>query len=109
MAEIEIAIFARGCLSRRVESMQALRERIAALDAAVTTGPAGDRALRLLSNRRRVAPQTLPKLLLTAHNNAEYQWAQDAAQRFSPLVDSVKVLMQSGRNETALNALAVRP
>lgn len=33
MAEIEIAIFARGCLSRRVESMQALRERIAALEA----------------------------------------------------------------------------
>ncbi len=33
MAEIEIAIFARGCLSRRVESMQVLRERIAALEA----------------------------------------------------------------------------
>jgi hypothetical protein len=33
MAEIEISIFARGCLSRRVESMQALRERIAALEA----------------------------------------------------------------------------
>ena len=33
MAEIEIAIFARGCLSRRVESMQVLRERIVALEA----------------------------------------------------------------------------
>ena len=33
MAEIEIAIFARGCLSRRVESMQVLRERITALEA----------------------------------------------------------------------------
>jgi hypothetical protein len=33
MAEIEIAMFARGCLSRRVESMQVLRERIAALEA----------------------------------------------------------------------------
>ncbi len=33
MAEIEIAIFARGCLSRRVESMHILRERIAALEA----------------------------------------------------------------------------
>jgi hypothetical protein len=32
MAEIEIAIFARGCLSRRVESMQGLRDRIAALE-----------------------------------------------------------------------------
>jgi hypothetical protein len=33
MAEIEIAIFARACLSRRVENMQVLRERIAALEA----------------------------------------------------------------------------
>lgn len=33
MAEIEIAIFARGCLSRRVESLHVLRERIAALEA----------------------------------------------------------------------------
>jgi len=33
MAEIEIAIFARGCLSRRVENMQVLRERIASLEA----------------------------------------------------------------------------
>jgi hypothetical protein len=33
MAEIEIAIFARGCLSRRVENRQVLRERIAALEA----------------------------------------------------------------------------
>ena len=33
MAEIEIGIFARGCLSRRVQSMQELRLRIAALQA----------------------------------------------------------------------------
>jgi hypothetical protein len=33
MAEIEISIFARGCLSRRVESMQDLRQRIASLEA----------------------------------------------------------------------------
>ncbi len=33
MAEIEIAIFAWVCLSRRVENMQILRERIAALEA----------------------------------------------------------------------------
>lgn len=32
MAEIEISIFARGCLSRRVESMQVLRQRIATLE-----------------------------------------------------------------------------
>ncbi len=29
----EIAIFARGCLSRRVDNMQVLRERIATLEA----------------------------------------------------------------------------
>ena len=33
MAEIEISIFARGCLSRRVASMQDLRQRIATLGA----------------------------------------------------------------------------
>jgi hypothetical protein len=33
MAEIEIGIFARGCLSRRVDNMQVLRERIATLEA----------------------------------------------------------------------------
>ncbi len=33
MAEIEISIFARGCLSRRVESMQDLLQRIATLEA----------------------------------------------------------------------------
>jgi len=33
MAEIEIAIFARRCLSRRVDSMQILHQRIAALEA----------------------------------------------------------------------------
>jgi DDE superfamily endonuclease len=33
MAEIEISIFARGCLSRRVESMPVLRQRIATLEA----------------------------------------------------------------------------
>ena len=33
MAEIEISIFARGCLSRRIESMQDLRQRIVTLEA----------------------------------------------------------------------------
>jgi len=32
MAEIEISIFARGCLSRRVKSMQDLRQRIVTLE-----------------------------------------------------------------------------
>ena len=32
IAKIEIGIFARGCLSRRVESLNTLRERIAALE-----------------------------------------------------------------------------
>ena len=33
MAEIEIGIFQRGCLSRRVESLPALRQRIPVLEA----------------------------------------------------------------------------
>src|SRR5213075_123283 len=33
MAEIELSAFARGCLSRRVESLQDLRQRIATLEA----------------------------------------------------------------------------
>jgi hypothetical protein len=33
MAEIEMGIFQRGCFSRRVESLPALRQRIAALEA----------------------------------------------------------------------------
>ena len=33
MAEIEMSIFARGCLSGRVASMQDLRQRIATLEA----------------------------------------------------------------------------
>ncbi len=33
MAEIEISIFARGCLSRRVASLQDLRQRIVTLEA----------------------------------------------------------------------------
>ena len=33
MAEIEISLFARGCLSRRVASLQDLRQRIATLEA----------------------------------------------------------------------------
>jgi hypothetical protein len=33
MAEIEISIFARGCLSHRVASMQDLRQRIVTLEA----------------------------------------------------------------------------
>src|SRR5690348_11575479 len=77
------------------------------LDAAVTSGPPGERARRLLENRRRVAPQHLPKLMVTAHNDVEYQRAQEAAQRFGPLVDSVRVQVEPGRNASAVNALAL--
>ncbi|MBE3560333.1 MAG: hypothetical protein IMW89_14075 [Ktedonobacteraceae bacterium] len=76
------------------------------LDAAVSFGPAGERARRLLTNRRRVAPDRLPILLVTAHNETEYQQAEDAAQRFGPLVASVQIIREAGRNETAVNALS---
>jgi DNA repair photolyase len=80
---------------------------VIALDAAVATGLAGERAERLLANRRRVAPDRLPLLLVTAHNEIEHQRAQEAVQRFGPLVDSVHVMSEAGRNETALNALTL--
>jgi DNA repair photolyase len=80
---------------------------VIALDAAVSTGPAGERARRLLTNRKRVAPERLPLLMVTTHNDEEDQRAQEAAQRFSPLVDSVQVLREKGRNDTAVNTLAL--
>ncbi len=77
------------------------------LDAAVTTGPAGERARRLIANRNRIEPQHLPQLLITAHNEEELQRAQEAVQRFGPLVDSVQVIQEKGRNDTAVNALSL--
>ncbi|GHO96556.1 hypothetical protein KSF_066040 [Reticulibacter mediterranei] len=92
-------------------SMPVMLERLAqidvvTLDAAVADGIAGERARRLLENRRRVAPDRLPILLLTAHNEAEEQVAQEAARRFGSLVESTHVINESGRNDTAVNALA---
>jgi DNA repair photolyase len=78
---------------------------VVTLDAAVADGAAGERARRLLENRRRVASDHLPLLLVTAHNEREEQRAQEAAQRFGPLVDSVHVIREAGRNDTAVNAL----
>src|SRR5581483_4922055 len=80
---------------------------VIALDAAVSSGLAGERAHRLLAKRRRIAPHCLPALLIAAHNDEEYQRAQEAAQRFGPLVDSVHVIREKGRNDTAVNALAL--
>lgn len=79
---------------------------VVTLDAAVADGAPGERARRLLENRRRVAPNRLPLLLVTAHNGTEEQRAQEVAQRFGPLVDSAHVINESGRNDTAVNALA---
>lgn len=77
------------------------------LDAAVSIGAPGERARRLLENRRRIAPGHLPWLLVTAHNDEEYWQAQEASQRFGPLVESTQVLFEKGRNDTAANALAL--
>jgi DNA repair photolyase len=84
--------------------------RLAALDvigvdAAVTTGKAGDRAMRLLENRRRVAPDRLPNVLIMAHTAEEYQQALAAAERFRPLAQAIEIQTQRGRNETAIHTL----
>jgi hypothetical protein len=55
MAEIEIGIFERGCLRRRVPSLDVLRQRVAALEAERNTAQAtidwrfttGDARIRL--------------------------------------------------------------
>src|SRR6266568_2112397 len=79
---------------------------VIALDAAVSSGPMGARAWRLLANRQRVAPQRLPRLLITAHNDTERQLAQQAALQLHTFADSVTILDERGRNETAVNAMA---
>src|SRR5438034_402711 len=78
-----------------------------ALDAAVSADRMGERARRLLANRQHMAPERLPRLLITAHNDREHQLAQRAAQHLHSYVVSVTVLDERGRNETAVNALAL--
>lgn len=95
-----------------VTSLPVMLERLAvidviALDAAVSSGLMGERAQRLLANRQQVAPQHLPRLLITAHNDRERQQAQQAALQLHPFAASVTILDEHGRNETAVNALAI--
>lgn len=78
---------------------------VIALDAAVSTGLPGERAIRLIKNRWRIAPQQLPKLLITVHSAEEVWNAQATAERLRPYVQSVDVISERGRNDTAANAL----
>ena len=55
-AEIEIAIFARGCLSRRVESMQVLHERISCLPVALADAERGNNFARPLNELTLLPP-----------------------------------------------------
>src|SRR5207244_9529551 len=80
---------------------------VVALDAAVTSGSMGERAGRLLMNRQRVAPQRLPRLLITTHNDPERQSAQQAVRQLHAFVESATILDERGRNETAVNELAL--
>src|SRR5438034_367382 len=78
---------------------------IIVLDAAVASGPLGERAKRLLENRRNMHPHHSFKLLITAHSDGEQQIAQTVTESLQHLVDSVETIVESGRNETAINAL----
>src|SRR5260370_21560377 len=78
---------------------------VIALDAAVSSGLMGERARRLLANRQRVLPNILPRLLITTHNEIEREQVQQAASHLQPFAESVTVLDERGRNETAVNAL----
>jgi len=80
MAEIEISIFARGCLSRRVESMPVLRQRIAALEAepfdallldVQLPGADGFEVAARIRARERHTGRHLPIIALTANAMAE--------------------------------------
>src|SRR6266568_5808197 len=95
-----------------ITSPPVMLERLAAidviaLDAAVSSGAMCERARRLLANRQRVAPQRLPRLLIAAHNDTERQLAQQAATQLHAFADSVTILDERGRNETAVIALAM--
>ena len=80
---------------------------IIVLDAAVASGPPGERAKRLLENRQNMHPHLHHpfKLLITAHSDGEQQIAQTVTESLQHLVDSVETIVESGRNETAVNAL----
>ncbi len=80
---------------------------VIALDAAVSLGPSGERARRLLANRWRVSPKNLPRLLITAHNDAERQQAQQVATQLHSFATSITIKDESGRNETAVNAISL--
>lgn len=80
---------------------------VIALDAAVSADLMGARARRLLANRQRMAPHSLPRLLITSHNDIERQLAHRAAKQLQAFVESVTILDERGRNETAVNALAL--
>src|SRR5579859_2290293 len=88
---------------------------VIALDAAVASGAAGERAYRLLQNRQDVAPDHLPWLLITTHRDSknehvsveELAAAGRMAARVAPFCHEVKIVLESGRTETATKALAL--
>ncbi|MGH2496528.1 MAG: hypothetical protein ACRDIV_17660 [Ktedonobacteraceae bacterium] len=80
---------------------------VVAVDAAVTTGAAGERARRFLQNRSQVAPDRLPWLLLTTHSEAESTTAWQFAESVRSLYSEIEVLREQNRTETATLALAL--
>ncbi|GER85766.1 MAG: hypothetical protein IMW90_02070 [Thermogemmatispora sp.] len=77
------------------------------LDAAVASGVAGERATRLLANRRRLAPARPAHLLLHAHSRQEEEQARGAAERLAPLVAAVHLRRLGSRSEVAREALTL--
>src|SRR5579859_3414176 len=88
---------------------------VIALDAAVASGAAGERAYRLLQNRKDVAPGHLPWLLITTHSDPknervsveELAAAQRMAARVAPFCREVQIVPENSRTETATKALAL--
>lgn len=88
---------------------------VIALDAAVATDAAGERAYRLLQNRRDIAPDHLPRVFITTHKDPknehvytkELAAAQQMATRIAPFCHEVNIELENGRTETATKALAL--
>ncbi|MBX5459266.1 MAG: hypothetical protein IRZ31_20425, partial [Thermogemmatispora sp.] len=80
---------------------------LVALDAAVATGVAGERARRLLANRQRLAAARPAHLLLHAHSPHEAEQAQQAAAQLAPLVAAVHLRRLPSRTAVAHEALTL--
>ncbi len=78
-----------------------------ALDSGVLSGDPGQRALRLLHNRRMIAPDRLPVVLFMLHQFSDRNAVEQFIVQAQPLSQSIQVIEEKSRNQTATHALAL--